>query len=61
VTVTDLPGIHYRKTIVGETADLGPGDTFVYEVTVTNTGRVDLLDQSFVDDLSEATNPMPCH
>jgi fimbrial isopeptide formation D2 family protein/uncharacterized repeat protein (TIGR01451 family) len=54
VVVDPLPGVDITKVIFGDPVEeLQPGDTFEYVVTVENIGQVDLVGETFADDLSE--------
>src|SRR5690606_2755141 len=54
VLVTLLPGVHITKVVFGDPVDdLQPGDSFEYVVTVENIGQVNLVGETFTDDLTE--------
>jgi uncharacterized repeat protein (TIGR01451 family)/fimbrial isopeptide formation D2 family protein len=54
VVIDPLRGVHIVKAILGDPVEeLQPGDTFEYVVTVENIGQVDLVGETFSDDLSD--------
>src|SRR5690606_16482114 len=60
VLVTLLPGVHITKVVFGDPVDdLQPGDSFEYVVTVENIGQVNLVGETFTDDLTEVLDDAP--